>query len=215
MCVCGVSSVIILELEFYSNGQGIAVLRSSIDPGLADTVVKPRCSAGELRAPIFRLTNTLLRSFPQVEAASPEPDLPWHMDLFTIAEDGASILPDEDESRYGLRLWLELLVEHFFKPAGYVLNGEVHWTADELDDRGSIFVKDNLIEAVVDVVINPGPSWSPERFADKQLTDLVRELVESSDATGCSPDLTVVSAQSVEALRTALPRMEDFAMMLE
>jgi hypothetical protein len=148
-------------------------------------------------------------------AASPEPDLPWHTDLFTIAEDGASILPDEDESRYGLRLWLELLVEHFFKPAGYVLNGEVHWTADELDDRGSIFVKDNLIEAVVDVVINPGPSWSPERFADKQLTDLVRELVESSDATGCSPDLTVVAAQSVEALRTALPRMENFAMMLE
>jgi hypothetical protein len=68
---------------------------------------------------------------------------------------------------------------------------------------------------VVDVVINPGPSWSPERFADKQLTDLVRELVASSDATGCSPDLTVVSAQPVEALRTALPRMEDFAMMLE
>jgi hypothetical protein len=148
-------------------------------------------------------------------AASPEPDLPWHTDLFTIAEDGTSILPDEDESRYGLRLWLELLVEHFFQPAGYLLNGEVHWTADELDDRGSIFVKDNLIEAVVDVVINPVPSWSPERFADKQLTDLVRELVASSDATGCSPDLTVVSAQSVEALRTALPRMEDFAMMLE
>jgi hypothetical protein len=48
--------VIILELEFYSNGQGIAVLRSSIGSGLADTVVKPRCSAGELRPPIFRLT---------------------------------------------------------------------------------------------------------------------------------------------------------------
>jgi hypothetical protein len=77
-------------------------------------------------------------------AASPEPDLPWHPDLFTIDEDGTSILPDEDESRYGLRLWLELLVGHFFKPAGYVLNGEVHWTADELEDRGSIFVKDNL-----------------------------------------------------------------------
>jgi hypothetical protein len=55
MCVCGVSFVIILELEFYSNEQGIAVLRSSIGPGLADTVVKPRCSAGELRQPIFQI----------------------------------------------------------------------------------------------------------------------------------------------------------------
>jgi hypothetical protein len=38
MCFCGVSSVVvILELEFYSNGQDIALLRSSIGSGPAET----------------------------------------------------------------------------------------------------------------------------------------------------------------------------------
>ena len=73
ICVGDVSSVIILELEFYSNGRGIAVLRSSIGPGLADTVVKPRCSAGELRPPIFRLTVVgRKKSPPTISARTPQ-----------------------------------------------------------------------------------------------------------------------------------------------
>jgi hypothetical protein len=140
-------------------------------------------------------------------AASPGEDLPAYMDVFDISEDRTTILPEEDESGHGLRLCLVLLVEHFLAPHGYVLNGEVSWDADDVNDRGSIFVKDNLIEDVDDVIVNAGPSWSPDHYADAGLKQVIRDLVDSADDAGCSEDLTVVAAKYVEYLREALPKL--------
>ena len=140
-------------------------------------------------------------------AASPGPDLPAYWDLFDISEDRATILPDEDESSHGLRLCLMLLVEHYLAPLGYVLNGEVSWDADDVNDRGCIFVKDNLIEDVDDVIVNAGPTWSPDHYADTRLKQVLQDLVDSADDAGCTEDLTVVSAKYVEYLREALPTL--------
>lgn len=140
-------------------------------------------------------------------AASPEPDLPAYWDLFDISEDRTTILPDEDESSHGLRLCLMLLVEHYLAPLGYLLNGEVSWDADDVNDRGCIFIKDNLIEDVDDVIVNPGPSWSPDHYVDTDLKKVIQDLVDSSDDAGCTDDLTVVSAKYVEYLRAALPKL--------
>lgn len=98
-------------------------------------------------------------------AASEEPDLPGYSGLFDISEDRSTILPDGDESDHGLRLWLVLLVEHFLGPLGYVLNGEVAWNGSDVGDHGCIFVKDNAVEAVDDVIFNAGPSWSSDHYA--------------------------------------------------
>jgi hypothetical protein len=140
-------------------------------------------------------------------AASPEPDLPHWGGLFTLSEDRTTILPEEDDSRHGMRLWLTLLVEHFFRPAGYVLNGGISWNGEEPEDRGSIFLKDNLIEIVEDLIVNGGPSWSPEYYADEHLKQILQGLVDSADNTGCSPDLTVVAAQPLEVLRGVLAEL--------
>jgi hypothetical protein len=140
-------------------------------------------------------------------AASAEPDLPAYADLFEISEDGSTVLPDEDESQHGLRLSLALLIEHFLGPLGYTLNGEVSWNGDEADDRGCIFIKDNLMEDVFDVILNAGPSWSPDHYADARLKQIIQDLVDSADDTGCSDDLVVVSAKYVEYLRETLPRL--------
>lgn len=78
-------------------------------------------------------------------AASPEPDLPHHAGLLTISEDREFILPDQDESRHGFRLWLKLVVEHYLAPRGYVLNGEVTWEGEDRDDSGTIFVKETTL----------------------------------------------------------------------
>ena len=137
----------------------------------------------------------------------PEEDLPAYMDVFDISEDRTTILPEEDESTHGLRLCLMLLVEHFLAPLGYLLNGEVSWDADDVNDRGSIFVKDNLIEDVEDVIVNAGPSWSPDHYSDPRLKQVIQDLVDSADNTGCSEDLTVVSAKYVEYLRETLPKL--------
>lgn len=140
-------------------------------------------------------------------AASAEPDLPGYSDLFELSDDRSLIVPDESESRHGLRLWLVLLIEHLLEPLGYKLNGDVIWTADEDDDRGTIFVRDNVVETIDDVIFNEGPSWAPEHYVDYRLKKVLHELVDSADNTGCTPDLTVVAAKPVEALRQALARI--------
>ena len=140
-------------------------------------------------------------------AASAEPDLPGYSGLFELSEERDLILPDEFESSHGLRLWLLLLIEHFLAPLGYVLNGEVSWTADEADDRGTIFVKDNAVECVDDLFVNRGPSWLPAHYCDDRLKTMIQELIDSADSTGCSPDLTVVSSKAVDSLREALSRL--------
>jgi hypothetical protein len=141
-------------------------------------------------------------------AVSEEPDLPGYANLFEISEDRSTILPYDGESEHGLRLWLLLLAQHFLGPRGYVLNGEVSWDADnDVEDRGCIFVKDNVVEAVDDVILNPGPSWSSDYSADERSKQIPQDLVDSADDTGCSEDLTVVSRKYVGYLRQALPKL--------
>jgi len=136
--------------------------------------------------------------------ASVEPDLPGYSGLLDVSEDRASLVPEEDESNHGLRLWLKLLAEHFLTPKGYVLNGEVFWDGRDSDDAGCIFVKDNQVEAVDDLIFNAGPSWAPNHYADDALKEAIQNLLESADNTGCSLDLTVVEAKHVETLRLLL-----------
>lgn len=42
--------------------------------------------------------------------------------------------------------WLEYMIEHFFKPWGLKLNGEVEWFGEDLSDRGKIVVKNNVVK---------------------------------------------------------------------
>jgi hypothetical protein len=86
-----------------------------------------------------------------------------------------------------------------------VLNGEVTWEGEDRDDSGTIFVKDNQVEAVDDLIFNAGPSWAPNHFADDQLKQAIRDLLESEDNTGCTDDLAVVEARHVETVRSLLP----------
>jgi hypothetical protein len=136
--------------------------------------------------------------------------LPYSCGLFEVAEDRSGLIPEQDESRHGLSRWLRLLAKHFLAPSGYLLNGDVTWTTEQSDDRGSIFIKDNQVEIVEDIIVNPGPSWAPERFIDRASFETLRSLVESGDNEGCSPDLTVVSAVPVAALQETLSKLEEF-----
>ncbi len=143
-------------------------------------------------------------------AASDEPDLPYSCGLYQVSEDRTALIPEEGESRHGLATWLTLLAKHFLQPAGYLLNGEVNWSTEQADDRGCVFIKNNVVEIVEDIIVNPGPSWAPERFIDRTSLEAIQSAVQSADNEGCSPGLTVVFAKPVTALREALPKLEDF-----
>jgi hypothetical protein len=138
--------------------------------------------------------------FASIESSA-KPDLPYGAGLLEVSEDGSLITAEEDESRHGVGLWLSLLIEHLFKPRGYSLTGQITWEGSDFDDRGCYYIHDNQFDDVFDLILNPGPSWSPEAYASQTLKEAIKQLVDSADNTGCSPDLTVVSAEHLEALK--------------
>lgn len=75
--------------------------------------------------------------------------------------DGTKIIPDESEGHRDYAEWLEYLIEKFIKPWGYSLDGEVSYMGSDAsgEDRGILYVKDNRVEDVDDIITNPGPSW--------------------------------------------------------
>lgn len=72
-------------------------------------------------------------------------------------EDGTAIKWDEGEKFYYYVEWLEYLIRHFLAPWGYTLNGEVSWQGEESEDRGVIYVKDNVVRDVQDEIVNRNP----------------------------------------------------------
>lgn len=53
--------------------------------------------------------------------------------------------PAESSKFYGYNRWLVFLLKHFFMPWGYVLNGEVRWAGENVDDRGRIDITRNAV----------------------------------------------------------------------
>lgn len=64
---------------------------------------------------------------------------------WTPGDDGKTIVWDEGESFKEYIAWIKYLIKNFFKPWGYVLNGEVEWRGAEYEDRGKIVIEDNRV----------------------------------------------------------------------
>ena len=62
---------------------------------------------------------------------------------WVAGEDRKSIEWDGGEKFHHYVEWLVYLIDNFFRPAGYVLNGDVEWQGEELLDRGCIHVVNN------------------------------------------------------------------------
>lgn len=63
-----------------------------------------------------------------------------------IINDNNELVWDEGEKFYNYVEWLEYLIEHFFAPLGYVLEGTVFYDGEDSDDFGKIIVKDNVVK---------------------------------------------------------------------
>jgi hypothetical protein len=60
---------------------------------------------------------------------------------------------DGGEKFYKYIEWLEYIIEHFLKPWGRTLNGEVEWQGEDHGDMGIIVVKDNVVTTKVGKVV--------------------------------------------------------------
>lgn len=52
---------------------------------------------------------------------------------------------DGGEKFYEYKEWLEYLIDHFFKPWGYKVEGEVEWQGEDREDMGIMIVVDNVV----------------------------------------------------------------------
>ncbi len=64
---------------------------------------------------------------------------------WTISDSLVVIEWDGSEKFYYYIEWLTYLINHFIKPWGYVLNGEVKYRGEDFNDVGIIVVKDNVV----------------------------------------------------------------------
>ncbi len=73
------------------------------------------------------------------------------------ADDGSTLQWDDGEKFYNYSEWLLYLVEHFLAPWGRMLDGKVHWQGEDAGDRGILYARQNVIDAVTDTITNEGP----------------------------------------------------------
>jgi hypothetical protein len=75
-----------------------------------------------------------------------EAKFPSHYCQWIPGENGKVLVWDEGEKFYNYVEWLAWLIENFFKPKGYVLNGEITWEGEEQGDIGKIIVTNNKLD---------------------------------------------------------------------
>jgi hypothetical protein len=75
---------------------------------------------------------------------------------------------DGGEKFYNYEEWLDYLIDNFFEPLGYVLNGDIEWQGEESDDFGIIHVVDNMVDMQYGIKITSMSALATE--------DLVAEL---------------------------------------
>lgn len=62
-----------------------------------------------------------------------------------ISDDLQHLEWDGGEKFYEYDKWLEYLINNFIKPSGYTLNGSVDWQGENIDDKGTLIVNNNVI----------------------------------------------------------------------
>jgi hypothetical protein len=75
-----------------------------------------------------------------LENGAPDSYLQWQP-----SKDGWFIGWDGSEKFYYYKEWISWLIEHFFKPKGYILNGKIEWSGEEQGDVGLIEIADNVM----------------------------------------------------------------------
>ena len=64
---------------------------------------------------------------------------------WTPHENGTAIEWNGAEKFYKYKVWIVYLIEHFLKPWGYTLNGDVTWQGEDMADRGTMSIRDNVL----------------------------------------------------------------------
>ena len=75
---------------------------------------------------------------------STQPGL-WCSWIYDVGQGG--IVWDQSEKFYNYIEWIEYLIEHILAPRGYIVNGDMFWRGEDIDDNGVILIKNNNVTA--------------------------------------------------------------------
>lgn len=84
-----------------------------------------------------------------------------------IINENGELAWDGGEKFYEYEEWLDYLIENFFEPLGYVLNGDIEWQGEESDDFGVIHVVDNFVEMQYGIRITSMSEMSTEKMIEE------------------------------------------------
>ena len=84
-----------------------------------------------------------------------------------MINDNGELEWDGGEKFYEYEEWLDYLIENFFEPLGYVLNGDIEWQGEESDDFGVIHVVDNFVEMQYRIRVNSMSEMSTEKMIEE------------------------------------------------
>ena len=65
-----------------------------------------------------------------------------------IINSNGRLLWNGGEKFYYYVEWLQYLIDEYFKPQGYELNGKINYRGERLDDIGMIYIKENNIQQI-------------------------------------------------------------------
>lgn len=98
--------------------------------------------------------------------ASTQPGL-WCQ--WCVTADGNYLEWDGGEKFYHYTEWLEYMIDNFFAPFGYVLNGEMTFQGEDSEDLGTIYVNDNKVSIEYGIIAHSISNISDET--------LIKELI--------------------------------------
>lgn len=84
-----------------------------------------------------------------VTADSPAKDVPGYWCQWII-NDNNELEWDGGEKFYAYDRWMEFLIKHFFAPEGYILDGAIDFQGEDRDDRGTLYVTNNVVHMEYD-----------------------------------------------------------------
>ena len=141
--------------------------RMKRDPALAALVDDPVSSRQRCGLPIGEEGAYMARPGPDgcgqqpdhsiVDYNTPPAGQPGRWCNWTATDDGREIVWDEGEKFYNYVAWLKYIIEHFLKPWGYSLSGEVSWAGEDANDRGAIRVVEGSKVQVAEMICELGP----------------------------------------------------------
>lgn len=134
--------------KFQSQGEDPSVLDSNEPPGTPD--IPPSPDPASHMADWGNRYNKWIHL--KTEAHRLGVVVPGLWCQWVPSADGNTIEWDTGEKFYNYTEWIEYLIEHFLRPWGYRLDGEMYWYGEETDDRGLIRITDNVVKVLHAVV---------------------------------------------------------------